>query len=292
MFSKSIFLALLSTALGGINSIVVKELLAENSFEKLALYESFFLMSFFGILGGYSTRDISAKTKLLLFFGSLLGSLAFVSYYLSLFFLLPLEFSFLSRNQATISFFLGIIFLKESHSLKHLIAILFLILGSFSFTFSPIKAHNLYGFLFTFLFCLFLSIRGLCIKLGETIPSNILQFWSASFSFLFLAIYFLFSSYENNVYEELSDVYTFCIISISAFISNAIGTTLYFQALRIGSLSSVNSIRATSPIFVAFYSSFLFDYTWTSLKMIGLILCITSMAIFFLPEKRENISNL
>ena len=281
LIKNSLFLAFLSTALGGINSIVFKQLMEITSFQKIALYEAFFLICFFGVLKGWSIKSLTKNTLIYLHLGSFLQALGFLFFFLSLLYLSPLEFSFLSRNQATVSIFLGFYFLNEKHDLKNWIAMVLLLIGALTFTFSPNSVNNNIGIIFSLLFCISLSFRGLIIKKSGPIPLNVLMFWGAVFSFIVILLTSLGSLSQLNVF----DLDLFLAVALSSLFSNAIGIMLYFKALEGGNLSSVTTIRAISPLFIAFYSSLFFEYSWTTLKVIGLIICLVSLSLFLIPDK-------
>lgn len=285
LFRSSLFLALISTALGGINSIVFKQLIEVVSFQKIALYETCFLLCFFGICKGWSLKSLTTKSIIYLCLGSFLQALAFLFFFLSLVYLTPLEFSFLSRNQATLSIIIGFYILNETYSLKNWFSMGLLLLGAVIFTFSPVSINNNLGIIYALLFCISLSLRGLVIKKSNPIPVNIIMFWGAVFSFLIILPIFLGSRSSVFSLDDVFELDIFLIVSLSSLFSNAIGTALYFKALERGNLSTIASIRATSPLFVAVYSFFFFEYSWTTLKLTGLIICVFSLLIFLIPDK-------
>lgn len=287
LFKNSIFLAFLSTALGGINSVVFKVLMETSSFQKIALYEAFFLVCFFASIKGWQLKSLNKQSLIFLFLGSFLQGMGFLFFYLSLQYLTPLEFSFLGRNQATFSILLGAFLLKEKQSIQKWFSIILLLLGAFTFTYTPNSTNNYLAIFFALLFCLSLSVRGLVIKKSEAIPINILMFWGSVFSFLIILALSLVGTPDDLLYKNLFELNLFFIVALSSLFSNAIGIVLYFKALERGYLSSVASIRALSPLFVAIYSSLFFEYSWTSLKIIGFIICLISMIVFLIPEKEK-----
>ncbi|MBS4167812.1 hypothetical protein PARA125_000442 [Parachlamydia sp. AcF125] len=279
-YSKSVWLGFVSTALGSINGVTFKKLFEEMPFQEIAVVEGLFLCFYFGIQKAYKLNGYCPKQLLYLFLGSCLSGLGNLLFFLSLAYFSPLEFSFLGRNQATISVILSRLLLNEQHSSTIWLAICLALGGSYFFSFVSLGNQLNSGILFVLLYCFVWALRGLLIKKSPPLPIKSLMFWGAFFSLWMVAFDIL---WIHNIEISWTRVFTsknFLIIVFTTFFAQGIGAYLYYKALYQGGLSLISSIRSTSPFFVACLSTFFFDYRWTGPRIIGLFCCAASIILF------------
>jgi len=280
---ESIFFALISTALAAISSVAFKKLLEEMPYQEIALVESVFLCLFFGLQKGYRLTHLCAWDYFYLIGGCLLNAGGYLCFFLSLQHLSPIEFSFLGRHQATLSILIGWLFLGEKHTVLSWLAIGFALAGAYCFTFVDFYFNqSLVGVAFAFFYCLFFALRGLFVKLGPQVPVPTLLFWGCVANLL-ATVGTIYGLNPINISWERAFLSSKSVVIIlTALVTQGIGIHLYFKALYLGQLSSVSSIRAISPFFVACYSMFLFEYEWTLVRFIGLLFCTFSILLFVL----------
>jgi len=289
MSRKWTLFALISTVLGAAEAVVYKKVLVGMPYHEVAFVDSFCLAVLFAALGGWKISDKSRKGLFYLLVGSLISALGVLFYFLSLQHLNSIDFSFLGRNHILFSVILAFFFLGERPTKTVWSAIVLAMVGAYFFTFSSLDSSTLTGILCAFMFCSAYAVRGLFLKLGPVIPTKSIMFWTSLFSML-LSGFTSFAVEQSFDFERAFLSHNFTILAITTWIAQGIGLTLYFKAIMMGQLSTISSIRATNPFFVAIITLCLFDYTWTPFKILGSLFCTISICLFvydawFQPKK-------
>lgn len=279
MSRKWTLFALLSTVLGAAEAVVYKKVLVGMPYHEVAFVDSFCLTLLFALLGGWKIENKSRAALFYLFVGSLISGLGVLFYFLSLQHLNSIDFSFLGRNHILFSVILAFFFLGERPTKRVWSAIVLAMVGAYFFTFSSLDNSTLTGIFCAFLFCVAYAVRGLFLKLGPTLPTKSIMFWTSLFTMVLSGIASLVFE-QSFDFERAFLTHNFTILAITTWIAQGIGLTLYFKAIMMGQLSTISSIRATNPFFVAIIALCLFDYTWTPFKLLGSLFCTLSIILF------------
>ncbi|WP_457601339.1 EamA family transporter [Hydrogenivirga sp.] len=74
------------------------------------------------------------------------------------------------------------------------------------------------------------------------------------------------------------------IISLGGFVSGFLGLLLYYKAIKVGEVSVVAPIVASSPLWASLFAFILLGETLTPLKLVGTILVVTGVALITLSR--------
>ncbi len=69
------------------------------------------------------------------------------------------------------------------------------------------------------------------------------------------------------------------IISFGGFVSGFLGLLLYYKAIKVGEVSVVAPIVASSPLWASLFAFVLLGESFTTLKLIGTILVVVGVAL-------------
>lgn len=278
--------ALISTFLGALYAVIFKLLFTQISFLDIAMIETGFLTFFFGVLEGWRIKDRSRRVIKYLSLGALSHTVGTVCFYLSLQHLMPIEFSFLCRNQAVFAILLGFIFLKERPTPLQWLAMLTALFGSFIFTYSEVQPGTLLGIICAFGLCVAWAFRSMCIKKIPEVSTRTQMFWGLLCSSLSIHGIVFFTRGTIIPRFDIDFFRTCSIVCLTSWVCIGFGISLCFLAMKRGYISFISSIRAISPIFVTFLSSFFFQIEWSMMKVYGAGLCVLSIILFILVGYR------
>lgn len=74
------------------------------------------------------------------------------------------------------------------------------------------------------------------------------------------------------------------IVSFGGFISGFLGLLLYYKAIKVGDVSVVAPIVASSPLWASLFAFILLGETFTPMKLIGTILVVSGVALITLSR--------
>jgi drug/metabolite transporter (DMT)-like permease len=279
-------LALISTALGALTSVMFKYLFEVMPYQEVALIESVFLVLFFLAktpirIFGYSWRE-----KTIVLMGSLLNGLSYLFFFLSLSELAAVEFSFIGRNQTFISILLGIIFFGERYSFLMWVAMALALLGAYCFTYTSLESGSVLGVIYAICYCFLISLRGFFLKIGPSLSSREHMLWGSLFSLIFVAFSCFFMSQEPLNWQRMFTAKHLGVIIATTLLAQVVGITIYLKALYQEGFSKISAVRATSPFFVFIYSLFIFQYNWTALKTLAIVLSAASIILFIYEQRK------
>jgi len=285
--SPAFKLACLSTFIGSVTSIVYKYLMVSGiSPISIGLVEAltiiFFLIPF---VKWKETKRLAPRKKIFVTVGALLQGLGTFFSYLALDRLDPITFSFLGRNQVTISILLGYFFLAERHSLYVWVFLIFSLIGSMLLCYSDLSGSSGLGIALTLMACFAYSLRSYVMKLysGVSTLSEIFYGYLVTMALIFAAIYFKRAK-EIEILNYFPSLYAILIIVATAIFSVLGSSYFYLKALNYGKLSLVSSIRLFSPYLVALYSQFFYRYEFKMTNIYGLILMSLAILIFIMGK--------
>lgn len=278
--TKAIIFTLISTALGAVYTLAFKLMIGRVAVLDLAIVETGFMVFFFAMLDGWRIYKLPKKQIKYLLLGGVCHGCATLFFYLSLQNLIPLEFSFLSRNQILFAILLGMLFLKERPSLWQWAAISTAVIGAFLFTFHRIEAGQYKGVLAAMGFCISLASRSFFLKKSEQVPIRAQLFAGFFAGFAISSVVSIFT--RGYIFPTITmDFLRYAaLVCLFSWLCIGVGISLYFAALKKGDLSFISSIRGLSPMFVGILSTTLYQYEWTSYRVMGLLVSLLSISLF------------
>ncbi len=267
---KGIFFAFVSMFLGCMATIFYKPIMLEGTSPAIVgLIESGVLTLL--LIHSRPWRLLKSKKRITqpIILSSILQALGSISFIFGLYFLDPVTFSFLNRNQAIFSIILGYIFLSERHNIATWVYILTAILGSVLLCYADLDSMNLTGVFFALLFCVSFSLRNFVMRKNKRMPAMVNIFCGNLFTFLFIVGFVIL---KPNTIGSLPSINTFIHVSMVAIF--AIFGALYFYqlAFRHEKLSVISPTRLFSPFVVTIYFGWQIGYQFPPLKMIGILI--------------------
>lgn len=274
---KGLIFAFISMFLGCMATIFYKPIMQEGvSPAMIGLIESGILT----LLLIYSRpwRLLRSKKRILqpIILASILQALGSISFIFGLYFLDPVTFSFLNRNQAIFSIVLGYFFLRERHNIATWVYIITAIIGSVLLCYADLDAMNLVGVFFALMFCVSFSLRNFVMRKHKRMPAMVNIFCGNFFTFIFIVLFVLFKP------QALSSIPAGSLMLEIVFVATlAIFGALYFYqlAFRYEKLSVISPVRLFSPFVVTLYFGWQIGYNFPPLKMTGILImtfsCLT-----------------
>lgn len=280
---KGIFLALVSTFLGSLATILYKPIMVGGiSPTMVGLIESATIVLL--LLTARPWRLIKSHRRIQapIILASICQAVGVISFIFGLSFLDPVTFSFLTRNQAIFSILIGCFFLGERNNILSWVFIITAVLGSTTLCYADFKSMNPAGVVFALLFCISFSLRNYILRKHKHLPVVINIFCGYLFTLIFLLI---LSVCKPDVICELPSLDI--ILEIAAIaISAVLGTFYFFQlAFRYDKLSIITSVRLFSPFIVIIYFGWAIRYNYSPLKMFGIFLMTLSIITLFYSYK-------
>lgn len=274
--SKGLIFAFISMFLGALATILFKPVMNEGvSPLTVGLLECVSIILFLGVISK-PWRLLKSNKRILqpTIMASICQAVGSIAFIFGLYYSDAVTFSFLSRNQAVFSLFLGYIFLGERQGIVTWTFILLAILGSFALCYSDLGVMSPLGIFYAILFCLSFSVRNFIWRKFPRMPVFINIFYGYV---LFLVGLLGFAIMENQVIvmpETMSQALT--IIGTSFFCM--LGTQYFFQmAFRHEKLSVISPIRLFSPFIITIYFGWGIGYNYPPMKLAGIV--IMSLAI-------------
>lgn len=283
---KGIAFAFLSMFLGCMATIFYKPIMQQGvSPAFIGLVESGAIMLI--LLYYRPWRLFSANKRILqpIIYASILQAIGGLSFIFGLYFLDPVTFSFLNRNQALFSIVLGYFFLRERHNLATWVYILTAIIGSVLLCYADLNSMNMVGVFFALLFCVSFSLRNFVMRKHKRMPAMVNIFCGNLFTFLFMIC---FALYKPSAISSLPEMSIFAKLVMVALL--AIFGALYFYqlAFRFEKLSIISPIRLFSPFVVTIYFGWQISYNYPPIKMVGILIMTFSCLTLIYSYKNLN----
>lgn len=279
---RGLLLALFATLSGSLAIITYKTLMLEgiNPFT-IGIIESITIMCIAALCIEWKQIPILTRfEKKIIFLTGCSQGLGTYASYLAISSLDPITFSFLGRNQTTISIFLGFIFLKERHSQKVWACILLLLLGSMMLSYSSLHLTRHYaGLIFVLISCCSFATRSYLTRCYRSNQTMFEFFFSyiVTLLLIYITVRVQHYSFLNLFSIDIKSTLLIALISICSVLASSY---FYIKALNYEKLSLVSSIRLLSPYIVTLYSIVFFDYQFHPLKLGGLILMTIGIFLF------------
>ncbi len=286
--SKGLIFAFISMFLGALATIFFKPVMNEGvSPLTVGLLECVSIILFLAVICK-PWRLIKSNKRILqpTIMASICQAIGSISFIFGLYYSDPVTFSFLSRNQAVFSIFLGYIFLRERHGAITWAFLILAIIGSFTLCYSDIGFMSPLGIIFAVLFCLSFSIRNFIWRKYPRMPVFINIFYGYV---IFLALLIAFSIAENQTIAMPATLEQSLIIIGTSFFC-MLGTQYFFQlAFRLEKLSVISPIRLFSPFIITLYFGWGIGYNYPPVKLAGIVIMslaiITLLYSYKLPAK-------
>jgi drug/metabolite transporter (DMT)-like permease len=277
--SKGIILALTSTFMGALITILYKPLMSQGMpVITISLVESCAIICMLSLITR-PLRLFTMKKRILrtIVICSICQAIGNTCFYYGLSHLDPVTFSFLTRNQAVFSVIFGFFLLGERHDFSTWLFIAFALVGSILLCYADLGSIDFIGIGCALMFCLCFGIRNFYLRKFPRTPALINIFLGYVLSIvLLLSLAILSPHYEFHsvTAHEILQISTIAIIA-------SFGTIYFFQlALRYDAVSIISSIRLFSPFIVAIYFGWGIGYKFSPLKTWGM--SVMTMAILTL----------
>ncbi len=276
---KGIFLALISTFLGSLVTILYKPIMISGVTPTMVgLIESATIVLLLLTTRPWRLIKSHKRIQTPIILASICQAIGVISFIFGLNFLDPITFSFLTRNQAIFSILIGCLFLDERNNALAWVFIITAVLGSITICCADFESMNPIGVVFALLVCISFSLRNYIMRKHKHLPIMVNIFCGYLLTFIFLSI---FSVCKPNAIYKLPSLYT--ILEIAAVgISAVLGTLYFFQlAFKYDKISIITSVRLFSPFIVTIYFGWSTRYDYPPLKMFGICLMTLSIITLF-----------
>jgi drug/metabolite transporter (DMT)-like permease len=276
-----LLLALLSPLLGSVSVIVYKPLMQRGvSPLMIGMLDSMTIVVCLSLFINFkSMQAITFSEKIRMWTGACAQGLGSFFSYLALNCLDPIIFSFLARNQVTISIIMGHVFLSEKHSIMTWMFFFMAFVGSMLLCYSEFTISNYIGVFFTLFACLCYSTRSYILKRFSK-KNTILDIYLgtlATMLFIFIAI---FITKEKPSMSPINSE-MILIISITAIISTLGSSYFYVKALNYEKLSMVSTCRLFSPYFVTLFFLIFHNVHYNAINIYGFAIMSIAIVLFF-----------
>lgn len=256
----------LSVALMALSPVLNKFALAEWGPLEAAFWNSVVAGIFGLFITGYSgvswNKIIKSKTSLA---SGICNGIGILCLFAALSHENPLTVGMIGRLYIPLSALIGFFFLGERVSRFTSIFIAISFIGMIAFVWKPFSPESYLGVGLSLIFSLAFAFTNTFGKLSGVSSMATATFNNLVAAFLLFPFYFMTDKYS--VYPTDSHAFFYC--SLSGILGGCLGLSLFFKGLKYTSLLESNLIRATSPLFVAAYSSLFFTIELSLWNIIG-----------------------